>query len=121
MPEMRIEYEIREEDYYEAHQLATKSFSRFNRPWLAYAIGGVMLAIPFMAMLLHLFESIYIMNFLLAPLFLGGPWLIRRRIHSIYSKAQNFRGTFIAEFDNDGISAKGTMGEGKSKWAAFQT
>lgn len=118
---MRIDYEITEQDFLDAQNLAIKQsgFATRTMRWYMPVLGCGMLLF-FGLNVRHLTpDPRLFLGLGFALFFLATPWLARRKQKKMYSLAQAMHGRLSAEFDESGARFSGPNHNGFLGWQNY--
>jgi hypothetical protein len=119
---MRAEYEITEQDFYAAQQLAIRhSPQRFIR-WTRWVLPGcgVALLVFLVSVLIRIGFSVRLIPGLaICSLFIFLPLLNRRSQKSLYARTPGLHGRRSVEADDDGLEFSGTSFTSQVAWDNF--
>jgi len=125
---MHIDYEISEQDYLKAQNLAIKNHPRRAVRWtrIGLPIIGVVLPLGWIlnfilvtAVLKQTLPSTYVIGLLFPLVFICTPLLNKRSIRKLYTKSTSLHGKLWLRGDEDGVEFGGSTFQSKVDWSVF--
>jgi hypothetical protein len=119
---MHIDYEVSEQDFMQAHNLALKNYPSPLVRWIPHLMPlGGLAGIAFLAYAWYSqgFKMTLIWGSLFCWWFISIPFMMRRGKRKAYANSKSFHGPISMDTDERGIRFKANGTESQTAWANF--